>query len=114
MRHRKGLKQSCPGHRKDRRVRANAQRQRADSNRRKARRLRQHTHRVAQIGAKIIPNAQTERGSHLFFLNGDSAELDSRALRGFFGRNASPDQILRVAFKMKRQLFVHLAFKARA
>ena len=66
------------------------------------------------VGAEIVPQAQPERGAHAFFLCGDSAQFDPRAARGFLTRKAAPDQLLRVALKMKGKLFVHLTFEARA
>src|ERR1019366_7094366 len=90
---------------------ANGQRQRCRGYEREARALAQDAKSILKIRPQLIPPPQPQGSAHLFLVNRDRAQGDSRVASPFGGRLAGTDKICSEIFKMISELCLHLIFE---
>ena len=89
-------------------VGSDGQRQRDGGNRRESRRAPEHANSIAQIGADLIPPAQSERRPHVFLVRPERAHRDPRLPRRFFTRESGAFEVGGEMFEMILEFGFHL------
>ena len=96
-------------HAEDRRVRADAERERCDGSHREAFALAEGAKPISQIGAQFVQQLESQTLTSLFLVLLHRSELESRDPHGFFWREAAAlDQILGAPRKMEPQFVRHI------
>ncbi len=95
-------------------VRADAESQREDGDDGEGRRAAQQPQCIAEVGAKLVEQAQAERLAAFLRPGADTAELGAGAAARLRRRHPGPHEILRVAVEMELELVADRSIEIRA